>query len=104
MFLTSSSAKAKRLKTSERVLLFVFFVLSATQNHLFVWMEDGVTEVGHANYDKLIAGKSGYLNATFWLIRAAVFLVGWNLYRHLSRKNCLAQDESNDNTGFSVIK
>ena len=46
----------------------------------------------------MIAGKSGYLNPTFWLIRAAVFLIGWNLYRYMSRKNCLAQDESNDNS------
>jgi hypothetical protein len=63
-------------------------------------MEEGVTEVGHENYDKLIAGKSGYLNVTFWLIRAAIFLVGWNAYRYLSRKNCSAQDEANDNTYY----
>ncbi len=69
-------------------------------NHLFVWMKEGVTEVGNVNYDKLIAGKSGYLNVTFWLIRAIIFLAGWNLYRYLSRKNCLAQDESNDNTFY----
>ncbi|WP_298392892.1 quinol:cytochrome C oxidoreductase [Flavobacterium sp.] len=83
------------------LIFFGLLVLSALHlNHLFVWMEDGVTEVGHENYDKLIAGKSGYLNVTFWLIRAAVFLIGWNLYRHLSRKNCLAQDEANDNTFY----
>jgi hypothetical protein len=83
------------------LIFFGLLVLSALHlNHLFVWMEDGVTEVGHANYDKLIAGKSGYLNVTFWLIRAAVFLIGWNLYRYISRKNCLAQDESNDNTYY----
>jgi hypothetical protein len=69
-------------------------------NHLFVWMKEGVTEVGNVNYDKLIAGKSGYLNVTFWLIRAIIFLAGWNLYRYLSRRNCLAQDESNDNTFY----
>ncbi len=83
------------------LIFFGLLVLSALHlNHLFVWMEDGVTEVGHANYDKLIAGKSGYLNVTFWLVRAAVFLIGWNLYRYMSRKNCLAQDESNDNTFY----
>lgn len=83
------------------LIFFGLLVLSALHlNHLFVWMEDGVTEVGNANYDKLIAGKSGYLNVTFWLIRAAVFLIGWNLYRYMSRKNCLAQDESNDNTFY----
>jgi hypothetical protein len=63
-------------------------------------MQEGVTEIGNANYEKLIAGKSGYLNVTFWLARAAVFLIGWNLYRYFSRKNCLAQDEANDNTFY----
>ena len=83
------------------VIFFVLLLLSSFHvNHLFVWMEEGVTQVGHENYDKLIAGKSGYLNVTFWLIRAAIFLVGWNAYRYLSRKNCLAQDEANDNTYY----
>jgi hypothetical protein len=36
-------------------------------------MKEGVTEVGNINYDKLIAGKSGYLNFGFWIIRAAIF-------------------------------
>jgi hypothetical protein len=83
------------------IIFFVLLLLSGFHfNHLFVWMEEGVTEIGNANYDKLIAGKSGYLNVAFWLIRAAVFLIGWNLYRHLSRKNCIAQDEANDNSFY----
>lgn len=83
------------------IIVFIILLLSGFHvNHLFVWMKDGVTEVGHENYDKLIAGKSGYLNFPFWIIRAAIFIVGWNLYRYLSRKNCLAQDEANDNTFY----
>jgi hypothetical protein len=83
------------------VIFFTLLLLSSFHvNHLFVWMKEGVTQVGHENYDKIIAGKSGYLNVTFWLIRAAIFLIGWNLYRYLSRKNCLAQDESNDNSFY----
>jgi hypothetical protein len=83
------------------IIFFILLLLSGFHfNHLFVWMNDGVTEVGHENYDALIAGKSGYLNFPFWIIRAAIFIAGWNLYRHLSRKNCLAQDESNDNSFY----
>jgi hypothetical protein len=83
------------------VLFFVLLLLSSFHvNHLFIWMNEGVTVKGHENYDKIIAGKSGYLNVTFWLIRAAIFLIGWNMYRYLSRKNCLAQDESNDNSYY----
>jgi hypothetical protein len=35
-------------------------------------------------HDKLIKGKSGYLNFPFWIARAAIFLVGWNYYRYKS--------------------
>ena len=83
------------------IIFFILLLASAFHfNHLFVWMADGVTEVGHANYDKLIANKSGYLNTTFWLIRAAVFLIGWNLYRIYTTRHDLAQDESDDNTHY----
>lgn len=83
------------------VIFFIILLLSGMHfNHLFVWMKEGVTEVGNPNYDHLIAGKSGYLNFPFWIIRAGLFLLVWNLYRYYSRKNCLAQDEANDNTFY----
>jgi hypothetical protein len=78
------------------VLFFIFLILCGLHfNHLFVWLDPEV--VAH---DKLIAAKSGYLNFPFWILRATIFLTGWNLYRYYSRKNCLAQDESNDNSFY----
>jgi hypothetical protein len=83
------------------VIFFVILILCGLHfNHLFVWLGEGVTKVNSPNYDALIAGKSGYLNFPFWIVRAAIFLIGWNLYRYYSRKNCLAQDESNDNSFY----
>ena len=83
------------------VIFFVFLLLSGFHvNHLFVWMKEGVTDPHSPNYDEIIAGKSGYLNFAFWISRAAIFLLGWNVYRYLSRKNCLAQDEANDNVFY----
>ena len=83
------------------IIFFILLLASGLHlNHLFVWMNEGITVVGHENYDKLIAGKSGYLNVPFWIIRAVFFLTVWNLYRYYSRKNCLAQDESNDNSFY----
>ena len=79
------------------IIFFIILVLCGLHfNHIFVWLGEGVTDPTHANYDAIIAGKSGYLNFPFWIVRAGVFLLGWNLYRHYSRKNCLAQDEAND--------
>jgi hypothetical protein len=83
------------------VIFFIFLLLCGFHmNHLFPWLQEGVTDPASPHYDKLIANKSGYLNFPFWIIRAAIFLIGWNLYRHFSRKNCLAQDESNDDSFY----
>jgi hypothetical protein len=83
------------------VIFFAILVLCGLHfNHIFVWLGEHVTDPKHADYDEIIAGKAGYLNFPFWIVRAAIFLIGWNLYRYYSRKNCLAQDESNDNTSY----
>ncbi len=80
------------------IIVFVILVLSVLHmNHLFVWMDPDV--VAH---DKLLQAKSGYLNPTFFLIRAAVFLGGWILYREYSRKLSLAQDAADDNANFKL--
>jgi len=78
------------------VIFFIILILCGLHfNHLFIWLDPEV--VAH---DKLIANKTGYLNFPFWIIRAAVFLIGWNLYRYYSRKNCLAQDEAKDDSFY----
>jgi len=77
-------------------IFFIILVLCGLHfNHLFIWLDPEV--VAH---DELIANKTGYLNFPFWIVRAAIFLIGWNLYRYYSAKNCIAQDESNDNTYY----
>ncbi len=78
------------------VLLIAFFA----DSHLFVWLKDGITEVGNENYDKLVAGKSGWLNKTGFFIRGIIFLAGWSAYRWFSRKFSVAQDNANDNRNF----
>lgn len=80
------------------VLLFVFFVLSATQNHLFTWMDPEVV----AN-DVLIQNKAGYLNVPFFLIRASIYILGWVLYRNYARKMTLAQDASIDLSNYRKL-
>ena len=78
------------------VIFFILLLMAGFHfNHLFPWLDPEV--VAH---DKLIQNKAGYLNFPFWIVRAAIFLLGWNLYRYFSRKNCLAQDESNDNSYY----
>lgn len=86
------------------VIFFVILILCGMHfNHLFPWMAEGVTDPKSPNYDHMIAGKSGYLNFGFWIARAAIFLIGWNLYRHFSRKAQLAQDEAHDDSNYKKV-
>ena len=78
------------------ILFFLLLLASSAHlNHLFIWMDADVV----AN-DPLIAGKTGFLNVPFFLIRAVLFLGGWNLFRILSRRNSLALDETGALTYF----
>lgn len=72
------------------IIIYVFLVLTGLHaNHLFVWMD--ADTVAH---DEIIQGKVGYLNVPFFLLRAAIYLIGWNLYRYFSRRFSLAQDSA----------
>ncbi len=68
-----------------------------TNNEIFIWMNDDVVAG-----DKLIQNKSGYLNITAFVIRAAIFIGGWCTYRYFARKFSIAQDnaEPGDNRYF----
>lgn len=74
------------------IIVFVILALSGMHfNHLFIWMDPEV--VAH---DKLIQGKTGFLNTPFFLARAAFYITGWVTYRYFSRKFSLAQDQASD--------
>ena len=87
------------------IIMFILLAFSGFHlNHMFHWMAEGITEIdgptkaeGLAKYDKLIAGKSGYLNVPFFLGRAAFFILGWNIYRYFALKFSKNQDEATDN-------
>ena len=66
-------------------------------DHIFIWMDPEVVAE-----DKLIQGKSSWLNKTWFAIRGLIFIIGWSLYRYFSRKFSLAQDlaDINDNSNF----
>lgn len=78
------------------IIFFLVLVASGFHlNHIFVWMDKDVVASDH-----LLQAKQGYLNVPFFLIRAAIFLAGWNIYRFVSRKNSIAQDNATDNTFY----
>lgn len=70
---------------------------------IFHWMHHGVTEVGSENYDKIIAGKSGYLNKSFFLIRLVVFGGLWILLWKMLRKKSLEEDLNGGTEYFTQL-
>ena len=75
------------------LLVLIILILSVLHfNHLFIWMDPEVVE-----HDKIIKAKSGYLDPYFFLIRGFIYLLGWSLYRYISRRFSIAQDNSTDN-------
>ena len=66
--------------------------------NLFIWMDPEVVE-----HDKLIQGKSGFLNISWFAIRGIIFISGWSLYRHFSRKFSIAQDTAEDKSNFKKL-
>ena len=75
------------------IIMFVLLGLSGFHiNHLFVWADPEV--VAH---DILLQGKASWLNGTWMLIRAAIFLGGWITYRHFAVKFSRAGDLAKEN-------
>jgi len=73
------------------ILLFAFFLISGFHgNHIYVWMSP------EAMQDEVIQGKSWWLNTPGWLIRGFVYLLVYNVFRFVLRKNSIALDESGD--------
>lgn len=72
------------------ILVYVLLVLSSLHlNHLFVWMDPEV--VAH---DEIIQNKTAFLNTPFFLIRAAIFIIGWILFSKVIIKNSRKQDDN----------
>lgn len=67
------------------IIVFLLVMLAGSQ--FYPWQ--------NAEYmagDKVLQAKTPYLNMPFFVIRAVLYLLIWNIYRFYSRKNSLLQD------------
>jgi hypothetical protein len=72
------------------VIMLIVFLLG--RHDLFHWTHEGIMTKGSVNYDEIIAGKSGFLNLPFYLIRMVVFLGIWWFFSQRLRKLSLEED------------
>lgn len=73
------------------VLPVIVLPLLFNMNHIFHWLHPEVV-----NADKLLKSKAPYLNAEFFIIRVAAFLLIWILFYYLITNNSRKQDSTKD--------
>jgi hypothetical protein len=61
-------------------------------HHLYHWNHTGIADPGSPIYDKIIAGKIGFLNPVFYTIGTLGFLAIWYYWALRMRQNSLDQD------------
>jgi len=77
-------------------MLFIFICGAFQWNHLYEWMNPATYTSGSEEYDKIIAGKHGYLNLPFFFIRALTYILVWSLLQRSFRKRSLEADLTGD--------
>lgn len=78
------------------LMLIVFFgnyIAAHNGGHyLYHWLHEALYDPASEEYDKIIAGKSGYLNLPFFIIRMLAYFVIWIGFTQLFRKLSLKED------------
>lgn len=78
------------------LMLIVFFgnyIAAHNGGHyLYHWLHEELYDPASAEYDKIIAGKSAYLNLPFFIIRMLAYFVIWIGFTQLFRKLSLKED------------
>ncbi|WP_400193870.1 quinol:cytochrome C oxidoreductase [Hymenobacter sp. B81] len=81
------------------VIMLLTFGAGLINHDIFHWTMPGITDPKSENYDALIAGKSGFLNLPFYVIRMVVYLFIWWFFSERLRKLSLEEDQLGG-TGF----
>ncbi|MFT4902627.1 MAG: hypothetical protein ACI84S_000324 [Thalassomonas sp.] len=74
------------------IMLFIMVASIMHWNHIYHWLHEGIMTVGHDDYDAIIAGKEAYLNASFFIIRTIIYLLGWNYFAKKLRSLSILED------------
>jgi hypothetical protein len=69
-------------------------------HHLYHWADETILQPGSEGYDKILAGKSSFLNKNWYLFGTIAVVGTWILLTHKLRSLSLQEDESGD-TSYS---
>ena len=97
LFRVMEAITANLVPTSIIMLVVILAASVLHMNHMFPWMAEGTFDPTSPNYDAIVDGKSWWMNVPGWTIRSIVYLVIWNVFRYLMRKNSIAEDSADDN-------
>ena len=76
------------------IMLFIVFSSIMHWNHIYHWLHEGIMDPASEHYDRIIAGKEPYLNATFFIVRTIIYLLIWNYFAKKLRRLSILEDEN----------
>lgn len=83
------------------VLIFVVIVSSLLNlNHLFHWMENGITDPKKENFDLLISLKSDFLNKPFFFFRTIFYVIGFSFFSFYIKKKTKKLDNKSTKKNY----
>lgn len=71
------------------IMVVIFFVGG---HHLYHWTHHDLYDPASEHYDSIIAGKAGFLNTPFFVIRMILYFVIWVWFTHVIRKHSMLED------------
>lgn len=75
------------------IILLIIVGLGLTSHNLYHhWNLEGITDPDSANYDKLVAGKSAFLNVPGFLIRQVIFMGSYSIFAIILAKLSYKED------------
>ena len=74
------------------IMLFIMLASIMHWNHIYHWLHEGIMDPASEHYDKILAGKEPYLNATFFIIRTIIYLLIWNYFAKKLRTLSILED------------
>jgi hypothetical protein len=80
-------------------MVIAFIPVALGMHDLYHWSHEDVVATDH-----LLQGKAGYLNTSFFLVRAVAYFVLWSLVALMLRKHSLNQDRQPDRDHIAPLR